>query len=215
MYGLIVIVEIGIVCFAVFLLLNRVHAAQIVEIVRIEHRLSIWGVGEIGNNHFPPFLGFGRKVLSYRHKIHVIVDIKAVYVVGIACFKTHEFLPCGREILKLVFKNHTFIIKSFLYNIIGSLNLLLCGWNLFQIISHIVRVVLIIFFLFFFFIGVTGVIGAIGIIRAIGIIGGFLFIERERAFISPSPVVFQFSCSPFALEFGFSGVFSHCIVKIP
>ena len=110
MHSRIVIIEISIVGFLIFLLLNGIHAAEILEIIGVEHSLTIGGIGEFRDDLRSPPLSLRHIILTHSHDIHVVIHIQAIDIIGVSLIQAHELLPRRREILKLVFKNHTFII---------------------------------------------------------------------------------------------------------
>ena len=68
-YGCVVVTEISFVCPRVNFLLHVIHFPEIVEILRVEHGLSVRGVGEIVYDHPAPFLRFRLVVLAHCHQI--------------------------------------------------------------------------------------------------------------------------------------------------
>ena len=59
------------------------HLPQIVEIMRVEHCLSIWTIGEIVQYFLTPLLGESLIILPDGHKIHVEVHVETISVVGV------------------------------------------------------------------------------------------------------------------------------------
>ena len=72
------------VSLRIHLLLQRVHAFQVLEIFRVSHCLAVGRVGEVGEDGLPPFLSLRGTVAPHGHQIQVVIRVEAVDIVGIA-----------------------------------------------------------------------------------------------------------------------------------
>ena len=220
MDGGVVVVEISRVGALVDPLLHFVHLAEIVEIGGILHRLPVGGVGEVLYQEGSPFLGLCLVVLAHGHKIHVVVDVEAVDVVGIAFEQAVEFLAGCREILELVFEDESHIVEALLDDLVAGGDFLVGLRNLLEIIFGLVGIVFRLQFaggLCLLLVGEVGIGGdGVGDFRRRRVVVGLRFVvDRESALVSAAPVVFILAGAPAALELGLSLVFGHGVVEIP
>ena len=102
------------ICVGIHLLLFLVHALKPFEIVRVCHGFPVGRIREIGHDELPPLLHSGGVATACGHKVHVVVDVEPVCIVGIVGQQFVEFLACGREVLELVLEDDAHIVESLL-----------------------------------------------------------------------------------------------------
>lgn len=137
----VIVGQVGIVGTLVQLFLHLVHAPEVVKIVGVTHGQAVWRLGEVRENQGAPMFGYRLLVGTNCHEIHIVVYVKAVYIIGIACEQTVELLTGSRIVLELILEDYAFIIKALLYNIVGRGNLLFGLWNLLEVVFGLMRVV--------------------------------------------------------------------------
>ena len=130
MHTLVVVGQIVGIGLLIHALLLAVHALKVVEIVRILHSQAIFRVGEIGDYALAALLGLGHISVAHIHKIHVVVGVEAVHIVGVSAQQFVELIGRSLVVLKLVLKNHTHVVEALLNYIVGRLHLLGGLWNL-------------------------------------------------------------------------------------
>ena len=208
----VVVGQIGVVGAGIHLLLYLVHAAQVVEIGRVGHRLPVWAVGEVGEDFLPPALGLRLVALPHGHEIHVVVDVEAVDVVGIAALEAHELAAGGAEVLELVLEYDSHVVESLLDDVVGGLLLLVGLRDLLEVELHVVGVVLLLEHLLL--LRRDGVVGLGGALVGLPVVFRLL-LELEALAVAAAPVVLELAGAPSALELRLAGVLGHGVVEIP
>ena len=215
MDGLVVVGQVSRVSALVHLFLHLGHAAQVVEISRVFHRLAIGGVGEVGQYELAPALCLGVLTLAHGHQIHVVIHVEAVDVVGIPVEQSGELPAGGGVVLELVLENDAHVVEALLNHVVGGLDLLGSLGNLLEVVFGLVGVVLRVELLFLSLLLLGGERGVV-LGRELAV---FLVIvrlvERECGLVAAAPVVFELSRAPAALELGLALVLGHGVVEIP
>ncbi len=213
----IAVVEVSLPSAVVKLLLARVHLFEILDVVGVAHSQAVFRVGEIREDKFAPDFGVGPPALAHRHKIHIIIYVEAIYIVGVVLQQAVEFGRGGREVVELVFENHTHVVEPFLDYFVGLSFFFWRERNLSEIIFGVMRVGsglggLCVFGLFFAGSVFSRRVGIFGVgIFGVGIeIGGV-----ERRLVAPAPVILELARAPALLELGFAGIARGGVVEIP
>ena len=208
--------EICLVSSVIQLLLALVHPAQVLEIVGVAHRFSVWRVGEIGENQLTVPLGHGVIALACVHQIKVIVHVETVHVVWIVFQQACEFCCCGRIVLKLVLEDDAHVVQALLDDFVGRGFLLVRLGNLRQVVFRVVWIGTAFHFFFIdFWYGIVGGFFRGIFVLVVGRARCSPFVGIERALVAASPVILQLSGTPAALEFGFAGIAGGRIVEVP
>ena len=198
------------------MLLHLTHAFQILEIVGVFHRQTVFRFREIRQDECSPTFRFLILPGTLAKQIEVVVHIHAVDIVGVTVEQTRKFHLCGIHILEFVLQNQTHIVEALLNHIVGGLDLFFRHGYLLQIVFLEVRVVGALngVALLFSEGGVgSGGTGSGGIGCYVG--SGIVVVEREGVFVSSAPVVFQLAIAPLLLEGCFTGIFGGGVVEIP
>ena len=222
MHGLRTVVEIIVVGLGIHVLLHALHVAQVLDVVRIGKRQSVFGIGKVAQNELPHLFRLVGISIADIHQIHVVVHIQTIDIVGIAFQQFVERIFSRSHVFQFVFQDNAHIEQTFLHHIVRSLYFLLRLRNLHQVVLRIVRVLFTrqfffrLFHLGYLLIGkrITQRVGHDGFFLLF-VVGFFEIRHGESCLVRASPVVFQLTAAPHFLELCLTGIFRSCIIEIP